>query len=134
MAVRGLEQTRRNLRKLTDKIGKRMTEKAITEVLIIGEGYAASLAPIDTGNLLQSMYRELKYAGPKITGRVGFTANYAAAVHDAEGILDGLPRDPNNPSRGDFWDPDAEPEFLKKAFERDGRADIDATFKRYMKL
>ena len=153
MAVRGLEQTRRNLRKLTDKIGNRMTEKAITEVLIIGEGYSASLTPMDTGNLLQSMYREVKNTSGKVSGRVGYTSNYAAAVHGMPGTLKGQPREHFGRTRnysdagpiqsiefgggtgnGNYWDPDAEPEFLKKAFERDGRADIDATFKRYMKL
>lgn len=134
MPVRGLEQTRRNLKRLTDRISGSMTEKALTEVLIIGEGYAASLTPMDSGNLLQSMYREVKPVGKGFRARLGFTANYAAAVHAMPGTLKGQPRDPNDPSRGDFWDPDAEPEFLTKAFERDGRADINATFKRYMKL
>lgn len=141
------------MRKLTEKIGKKMTEKAITEVLIIGEGYAASLTPMDSGTLLQSMYREVKNTDGRVTGRVGFTANYAAAVHAMPGTLKGQPRSHFGRTRnysdagpmpsvsfgggtgkGNYWDPDAEPEFLKKAFERDGRADIQATFKRYMKL
>src|SRR5690606_34836576 len=79
-------------------------------------------------------YRDIKPVGNGFRARLGFTANYAAAVHAMPGKLKGQPRDSNDPSRGDFWDPDAEPEFLTKAFERDGRADINATFKRYMKL
>lgn len=134
MPVRGLEQTRRNLKRLTDRISGSMTEKALTEVLIIGEGYAASLTPMDSGHLLQSMYREIKPVGKGFRARLGFTANYAAAVHAMPGTLKGQPRDPNDPSRGDFWDPDAEPEFLTKAFERDGYRDIQATLRKHMKL
>src|SRR5690554_2433427 len=70
MPVRGLEQTRRNLKRLTDRISGSMTEKALTEVLIIGEGYAASLTPMDTGNLLQSMYREIKPVGKGFRARL----------------------------------------------------------------
>src|SRR5690606_41963135 len=102
--------------------------------LNLGQGYAVTLPPMLPGNLLQSSYREVKPVGNAFRARLGFTANYAAAVHVMPGTLKGQPRHPTDPSRGDFWDPDAEPEFLTKAFERDGRADINATFKRYMKL
>lgn len=134
MPVRGLDQTRRNLEKLTEQIAGRMSERALTEALIVAEGYAASLTPMDNGNLLQSMFREVKPHGNGYTGRIGYTANYAAAVHAMQGTLRGQPRDPNNPSRGDFWDPDAEPEFLIKAIERDGYRDIQATLRKHMKL
>lgn len=134
MPVRGLDQTRRNLEKLTEQIKGRMSERALTEALIVAEGYAASLTPMDTGNLLQSMFREVKPHGNGYTGRIGYTANYAAAVHAMPGTLRGQPRDQNNPVRGDFWDPDAEPEFLTKAIERDGYRDIQATLRKHMKL
>lgn len=134
MPVRGLEQTRRNLSKLADRIKGRMSERALTEALIVAEGYAASLTPMDTGNLLQSMYREVKPHGNGYTARIGFTANYAAAVHAMPGTMRGQPRAQNDPSRGDFWDPDAEPEFLTKAIERDGYRDIQATLRKHMKL
>lgn len=134
MPVRGLEQTRRNLSKLADRIKGRMSERALTEALIVAEGYAASLTPMDTGNLLQSMYREVKPHGNGYTARIGFTANYAAAVHAMPGTMRGQPRAQNDPSRGDFWDPDAEPEFLTKAIERDGYRDIQATIRKHMQL
>lgn len=134
MPVRGLDQTRRNLEKLTEQIRGRMSERALTEALIVAEGYAASLTPMDTGHLLQSMFREVKPHGNGYTGRIGYTANYAAAVHAMPGTLRGQPRDQKNPGRGDFWDPDAEPEFLTKAIERDGYRDIQATLRKHMKL
>lgn len=134
MPARGLEQTRRNLSKLTERIKGRMSERALTEALIVAEGYAASLTPVDSGNLLQSMFREVKPHSNGYRARIGFTANYAAAVHATPGKLRGQPRDPNSPSRGDFWDPDAEPEFLTKAVERDGYREIQATLKKHMKL
>ena len=122
------------MEKLTEQIAGRMSERALTEALIVAEGYAASLTPMDSGNLLQSMFREVKPHGNGYTGRIGYTANYAAAVHGMPGTLRGQPRDPNNPGRGDFWDPDAEPEFLNKAIERDGYRDIQATLRKHMKL
>lgn len=153
MPVRGLEQTRRKLSKLSDRIKGRMSERALTEVLIVAEGYAASLAPMDAGNLLQSMYREVKPHGNGYRARIGFTADYAAAVHAMPGTLKGQPRSHfgrtrnysdagpmqsvkfgGGTGRGNYWDPDAEPEFLTKAIERDGYRDIQATLKKHMKL
>ena len=68
---------------------------------------------------------------------LGYTAAYAAAVHDAKGTLKGTntPRSASDPSRGNVWDPDAEPGFLRKAFEdSDARRDIDSIIERHMKI
>jgi len=66
-----------------------------------------------------------------MTGRVGYTASYAARVNAAGGTLKGKPRPDGS---GNYWDPDAEPYFLRKGFERDGIADIKATIQRGYKL
>jgi hypothetical protein len=77
----------------------------ITQGLILGASEASVLTPIDTSVLLNSQYKDVQREGQKVRGRVGYTAEYALAVHD-----------PENPQR--FRRASAEKEFLKKGFER----------------
>lgn len=137
MPVRGLQQVRKNLNKAFQDISGPRAEKTLTEVLITAAGFAATMTPIDTSNLINSQYRKIAAYGTRVVGAIGYTAAYAAAVHDAKGTLKGTntPRSTSDPSRGNFWDPDGEPEFLRKAFEdSDARAAIDAIIKRGMKI
>lgn len=137
MPVRGLREVRQSLKRIIGEISGPMAERALTEVLITAAGYAATMTPIDTSNLINSQFRQITKSGSKVSAMLGYTAAYAAAVHDANGTLKGTntPRSTSDPSRGNVWDPDAEPEFLRKAFEdSDARRDIDATIERYMKL
>lgn len=137
MPVKGLDQVRKNLAKELRNIKGTLTERALQEVLIVASGYAATMTPIDTSNLINSQVRQVWTIGSKVAGSLSYTAAYAAAVHDAKGTLKGTntPRSTSDPSRGNVWDPDAEPGFLRKAFEdSDARRDIDATIERYMKL
>lgn len=144
MTIRGIEAAKRRTTAIVGRITAN-SERAVTEVLIIGQGYAAAMTPVDTGNLINSQYREV-HTGPNgIEGRVGYTAAYAAAVHEMSGKLKGQPRRDFGTTRsgqgfgggtgqGNYWDPDAEPGFLRKAFEEDGKADIDAAIRRNMRL
>ena len=68
--------------------------------------------PIDTSTLLNSQFRELNINGVLVTGRVGYSANYALTVHD-----------PN--VKQNFRRSTAEKEFLRKGFD-DMRGQIDA--------
>jgi hypothetical protein len=114
-----------------------MAEKALTEVLIAAAGFAATMTPIDTSNLINSQFRMITAKNTKVTGMIGYTAAYAAAVHDKPGTLLGTntPRSKSDPSRGNVWDPDAEPGFLIKAFEDDdARSAIDDIMERNMRL
>ena len=79
--------------------------RGITQALILGASEASVLTPIDTSVLLNSQYRNVNRQGTKIVGRVGYTADYALAVHD-----------PDNPQN--FRRPSAQKEFLKEGFER----------------
>lgn len=133
------KSVRKNLEALTKKIAGPMSQKTVTEVLLIGGMYADLLTPIDTGNLLRSRFREITQKGNGAwTGKYGYTAAYAAAVHGASGKLKGQPREHFGKTRagvefgggtgvGNYWDPDAEPEFLTKGFERDGLDAIKKT-------
>ena len=79
--------------------------RGLTQALILGASEAAALTPIDTSTLLNSQYRRVEQDGERIVGTVGYTAEYALAVHD-----------PENPQR--FRRASAEKEFLRKGFER----------------
>ena len=78
--------------------------RGVTQALILGASEASVMTPIDTSTLLNSQYRRLDKEGSKIVGTVGYTAEYAADVHD-----------PNVKQR--FRRSTAEKEFLRKGFE-----------------
>lgn len=137
MPVKGLKEVRQRLKKEMENISGTLPEKTLLEVLIVASGFAATMTPIDTSNLINSQFRRVETSGTKVKGIMGYTAEYAAAVHEKPGTLlnTNTPRSKSDPSRGNVWDPDAEPEFLRKAFEDpDARADIDAVVKRRMKV
>lgn len=139
MPIRGVEQVKKNLQAVFDRIQGPMTEKTITTVLIIGGGYADILTPMALGTLVNSRFRKVERSAIGWTGRYGYTAAYASAVHEKPGTLKGTntPRSPA--SLGDVWDGSggsnsAEPGYLAKGFERDGLEDIKAAILREMKL
>lgn len=118
--VRGISQAKANLDKLINDVQGRKVVRAIQSALIIGSSQAALYTPIDTSTLLNSQYRELDVNGTKVTGRVGYSANYAVYVHD-----------PNVPQT--FRRSTAQKEFLTKGFE-DMKDAIDRTIKKEMSL
>lgn len=144
MPAKGLKQVRHNVAKIIGEIGASMPERAVYEALLIIDGNAALLTPVDTSNLINSRFIEVKKAPDGIHGKMGYTAEYAAAVHEMSGKLKGQPREDFGVTRsgqafgggtktGNYWDPNAEPEFLKKGAEN-ARADIDRVVKKRMKL
>ena len=76
----------------------------VTQALILGASEASVMTPIDTSMLLNSQFRNVAKEGSKIVGTVGYTAEYAADVHD-----------PNIKQR--FRRSTARKEFLRKGFE-----------------
>jgi len=118
--VKGIEQAKRNLDALIGDIQGRKAVRALQSALIIGSSQAALYTPIDTNTLINSQYRELSVNGSRLTGRVGYSANYAVYVHD-----------PNIPQN--FRRSTAQKEFLTKGFE-DSRELIDRTIKKEMAL
>lgn len=79
--------------------------RGMSQALILGASEASVLTPIATSTLLNSQYRRVERDGEKVVGSVGYTAEYALAVHD-----------PDNPQS--FRRASAEKEFLRKGFER----------------
>lgn len=110
--VHGVSKAKAKLNRLIDDITGRKIARAIQSALIIGSSQAALYTPIDTSLLINSQYRELVINGVRVTGRVGYSANYALTVHD-----------PN--VKQNFRRSTAEKEFLRKGFD-DMREQIDA--------
>ncbi len=98
---------------------QRKLARAMTQALVLGTSESAAVTPRHTGNLLNSMYRNVSGDGSKVVGSAGYTAEYAMYVHEASGKLKGLPR-PKEGGRdqGVFWGPSGQPEFLRIGFER----------------
>jgi hypothetical protein len=118
--VSGISQAKSNLDKFISSVQGKKAARAILSALLIGGAQAALYTPIDTSFLLNSQFRELVVNGNRITGRVGYSANYAALVHD--------------PSRTqNFRRSTAKKEFLTKGFD-ESRSQIDAVILREMSL
>jgi len=109
--------------------------RAITAALVRGGSELPALVPVDTSTLINSAYRDVSKQGSRIVGRAGFTAEYALAVHEAEGKLKGQPRPPRDGvARGNYWGPhDGQPRFLALAFER-AQADINSIISGALKV
>ena len=132
MAIKGMAQVRANLRKQLTLAIPSDAEKAMHVATSIIGGYATLMTPVDTSNLINSQYRIVKNTGTKVIAAIGYTARYAAAVHEKPGTLRGA--GVMRPSgRGNYWDPDAEPQFLSKAGD-DNLSEIDQAVERAMKI
>lgn len=131
MAVRGLKQARRNTQRLFRHQIPAMAQKTMVEILIAGRTFVLMLTPIDAGHLINSAFIQHGRDKRGAWGRFGFTAKYAAEVHERPGTLKGQPR--RAPSTGNYWDPDAEPQFVAKGFD-ENLAEFDTLVRRGMKL
>lgn len=118
--VKGISQAKKNLNALVGDIQGRKVVRAMQSALIIGGSQAALYTPIDTSTLINSQFREITVNGNRVTGRVGYSANYAVYVHD-----------PNVPQK--FRRATARKEFLTKGFE-DTQRQIDAVIAKEMSL
>lgn len=116
----GVKESISQLNAIINDIQGRKAVRAIQSAILIGGTRAALYTPIDTSTLLNSQYREIFVNGSRLTGRVGYSANYAAYVHD-----------PNYPMK--FRRSTAKKEFLYKGFE-DEKATITEVIRREMKL
>ncbi|CUW11776.1 Uncharacterised protein [Serratia grimesii] len=128
--IKGIKAAQRRLDAVVEDVRTRKAVRAIKSAMFIIGAESALMTPMDTGTLVNSQFQETMINGTRITGRIGYSANYAVYVHNASGIMKGLPR-PNN--RGNYWDPSGEPKFLTKAAERT-RRQVDDIIRKEMKL
>jgi len=118
--IRGVQSVTRNMNRIINDIQGRKIVRALQSALLIGGARAALYTPIDTSALLNSQFREIISNGAIITGRLGYSTNYAVYVHD-----------PANPQR--FRRSTAKKEFLTAGFEEE-RSAIDAVVTRELSL
>lgn len=128
--IKGIKAAQRRLDAVVEDVRTRKAIRAIKSAMFIIGAESALMTPMDTGTLVNSQFQETMINGTRITGRIGYSANYAVYVHNASGIMKGLPR-PNN--RGNYWDPSGEPKFLTKAAEQT-RRQVDDIIRKEMKL
>lgn len=118
--VRGIRQAKANLDRIIKDVQGRKVVRALQSAMLIGSAQAALYTPIDTSTLINSQFREITSNGVRVTGRIGYTANYAVFVHDPE-------------VKQTFRRASARKEFLTKGFE-DTRSQIDAAVKKELSL
>lgn len=118
--VRGIRQAKANLDRIIKDVQGRKVVRALQSAMLIGSAQASLYTPIDTSTLINSQFREITANGVRVTGRVGYTANYAVFVHDPE-------------VKQTFRRASAQKEFLTKGFE-DTRSQIDAVVKKELML
>ena len=112
----GQKKLRSAFDRYVKKVTEQQTEKAVTMLLIQIQLRSATMVPVATGNLINSEFRRTMPTMTGWSGEVGYGAGYAKYVHDATGKLLGKnqQRSASNPGLGNAWDPNGQPEFLKK--------------------
>lgn len=131
--ARGAREVKRRLTSLVGEISRQRSYAAATAAAIVIQGEAAVRTPVDTSYLINSQFRRIVSRDTGAQAFIGYTAIYALSVHEASGTGRGQPRDPNDPSRGNVWDPGGEPGFLENA-ARASRPVIDNVVRRALEL
>ncbi len=75
-----MNNIRRNINALVRDITGRRLPRAMTAALHEGGLVAAIYTPVDTSTLINSQFKEVITNGTRITGRIGYSANYAIYV------------------------------------------------------
>lgn len=90
--VKGMAEAKRGLEAIINDVKGRKIVRGIRASLMLVGTEAAVMTPIDTSNLINSQYQDVNLLGTKVVGTIGYSAEYAAYVHDASGKLKGKPR------------------------------------------
>jgi hypothetical protein len=116
--VEGTEELIRNLNSQIARLPA-VTVAGLMAGALIFERESKKRVPVEKGILRASGYSRRAPDLP-VAAEVGFSASYAAAVHDAPGKLRGQPR---RSGIGVYWGPRGEPQFLANTIrDNAGRA------------
>lgn len=118
--IRGIAEVNANINALVGNITGRKVTRAIQAAMLIGGAQATLFTPIDTSTLINSQFREITVNGTRVTGRVGYSANYAVFVHDPK-------------VKQTFRRATARKEFLTLGFE-ESRDEIEAAMHQEMRI
>ena len=105
---RQAQTIQRNTRQLMRQRIPRKIERALTGVGIVVANKAQEYTPVEYSLLINSQYRRVDAYPNRYTVSVGYTQDYAAALHNRK---DWSPRPPDA-KQGPAWNPDAKPGFL----------------------
>ncbi|WP_193115073.1 hypothetical protein [Escherichia coli] len=134
MPIKGVKRVRERLKHELKEITDKKTHEVLWRVGMLAGGFAANMTPVDTGFLINSQFQYIGNTAEGMQLRLGYTARYAEWVHNMPGKLKGQSREHfgktsegvefgGGTGKGKYWDPNAEPEFLRKAFEDPNNAD-----------
>lgn len=118
--IRGITEVSANINALVGNITGSKVTRAIQAAMLIGGAQATLFTPIDTSTLINSQFREITVNGTRVTGRVGYSANYAVFVHDPK-------------VKQTFRRATARKEFLTLGFE-ESRDEIEAAMHQEMRI
>lgn len=128
--LKGINEAIARTAQIVDEITATKVVRALKSATYIIRTESATITPIETSTLINSQFDTIEVNGTRVTGKVGYSANYALYVHNASGKLKGQPR----PSgKGTYWSPNGEPKFLTKAAEKTKDL-VDKAIKAEMKL
>ena len=145
MSVEGLDEVAGRLELLLNDIAGPRTEACVTDMILTGGSHAAMITPIDTGDLLASQGHQVTQTETSTNGVIYYGAAYAGWVHRMSGRLKGQPRAHfgktsegvefgGGTGRGNYWDPNGEPQFLLKGMEQMVAEDKDEIIQRHYSL
>lgn len=128
--IKGINEAIARTSQIVDEITAVKVVRALKSATYIIRTESATITPIETSTLINSQFDTIEVNGTRVTGKVGYSANYALYVHNASGKLKGQPR----PSgKGVYWGSHAEPKFLTKAAEKTKDL-VDKAIKAEMRL
>ncbi|MCP2005226.1 UNVERIFIED_ORG: hypothetical protein J2Y78_003766 [Buttiauxella agrestis ATCC 33320] len=137
--LKGISRAKSNLDKFISTVEGKRAVRAIYSALFIIGAASAKEVPRDTSTLVNSQFRDVNVRGGMVMGRVGYSAAYAAAVHEAPGKYLNTQTDrPVGPgespgSRGVIWGPSGNPKFLYWP-AKDSESEVRAAIIREMSL
>lgn len=133
--LRGIKEAIAKTSQIVDEITAVKIVRALKSATYIIRLESATMTPIATSNLINSQFESVEVNGTRVTGKVGYSANYAIYVHNAPGRLLGknIPRTGKLKGLGNVWDKSGEPKFLTKAGEKT-KSLVDKAIKEEMKL
>lgn len=103
---KGFSEAQKKLSAYLNEVSAKKMVRAATRIVTIVGIRAALYTPIDTSTLINSQFKNVVVKGTTISGRVGYSAEYALFVHDPK-------------VKQKFRRATARKEFLKQAVEDD---------------
>lgn len=130
--LKGINEAISRTSQIVDEITAVKVVRALKSATYIIRTESATMTPIETSTLINSQFDTIEVNGTRVTGKVGYSANYAIYVHNSKGKLLGT-NTPRASGKGVVWGPHGEPKFLEKAVIKT-RGLVESAIRMEMKL